>query len=147
MDISTIIDKLPYSDPFLFVDKLYNISEQGVQGAYTFKPDSDFYRGHFVGNPVTPGVILTECCAQIGLACLGVYLVDKIEQGGFMAFTSSDMEFYHPVYPGETVQVISEKMYFRFNKLKCRVKMYNSADALVCKGVLSGMIKPATYEK
>jgi 3-hydroxyacyl-[acyl-carrier-protein] dehydratase len=50
------------------------------------------------------------------------------------------VDFYLPVLPNEKVTVISEKEYFRFNKLKCRVKMINSKKELVCRGTISGMI-------
>jgi 3-hydroxyacyl-[acyl-carrier-protein] dehydratase len=50
------------------------------------------------------------------------------------------VDFYLPVLPNEKVTVISEKEYFRFNKLKCRVKMINSKNELVCRGTISGMI-------
>ncbi|WP_317902451.1 3-hydroxyacyl-ACP dehydratase FabZ family protein [Cerina litoralis] len=137
-----IIEKLPYSEPFLFVDQLNHLDENGAEGSYTFKEELDFYRGHFDGNPVTPGVILTECCAQIGLVCIGLYLFSEsnILHSDFGLF-SSEMEFYLPVYPGETVTVSSKKIYFRFHKLKCEVKMYNAQGKMVCKGTLSGMIK------
>ncbi|WP_338039420.1 hotdog fold domain-containing protein [Maribacter litopenaei] len=57
--------------------------------------------------------------------------------------SSSEMEFLQPVFPGETVTVVSKKIYYRFHKLKCEVKMYNEEMELVCKGVLSGMLKVA----
>jgi 3-hydroxyacyl-[acyl-carrier-protein] dehydratase len=75
MNKEEIIAKLPYSKPFLFVDELISISENGVEGTYFFSPELDFYKGHFVNNPVTPGVILTEAMAQIGVVCLGIYLL------------------------------------------------------------------------
>ena len=71
-----IISKLPYSKPFLFVDEIINIDENGVEGNYTFDATLDFYKGHFKDNPVTPGVILTEVMAQIGVVCLGVFLLN-----------------------------------------------------------------------
>ncbi len=146
MSQDTILSKLPYSQPFLFVDELTHIDENGVVGAFTFHENLEFYQGHFKELPVTPGVILTECCAQIGLVCLGIFLLkNELEQNqdsnASIALTSSEMEFYNPVFPEEKVQVISEKVYFRFNKLKCKVKMYNAERELVCRGVLSGMIK------
>ncbi|HAD95804.1 MAG TPA: hydroxymyristoyl-ACP dehydratase, partial [Cryomorphaceae bacterium] len=66
-DFTHILDQLPYDQPFLFVDKLHTLTEEGAEGAYTFTQNADFYRGHFKDNPITPGVILTECMAQIGL--------------------------------------------------------------------------------
>ena len=139
-----IIQKLPYERPFLFVDELLNINENRVEGCFTFSDTLSFYKGHFKDNPVTPGVILTECCAQIGLVCLGIFLLDQEmqwkESGLKIGLSSSEMEFLLPVFPNEKVRVCSEKVYFRFNKLKCKVKMYNEADKLVCKGTISGML-------
>ncbi|MGB3145326.1 MAG: hotdog fold domain-containing protein, partial [Maribacter sp.] len=57
-----------------------------------------------------------------------------------LGMSSSQMEFSQPVLPGETVRVVSNLTYFRFQKLKCEVKMYNETGTLVCKGTLAGMI-------
>tara|TARA_B100000768_G_C11277705_1_gene376811 strand:+ start:2605 stop:3045 length:441 start_codon:yes stop_codon:yes gene_type:complete len=138
-----IIKNLPYQKPFLFVDELTKISESGVSGNYTFKESEFFYKGHFKKNPITPGVILTETMAQIGVVCLGIFLLkDKISTRiqPTIALTSNEVDFYLPVLPNEKVIVISEKEYFRFNKLKCTVKMINSKNELVCRGTISGMI-------
>lgn len=139
-----IVERLPYAPPFLFVDRLTHIDAHSVEGVYTFNADSHFYQGHFKERPVTPGVLLTECCAQIGLVCLGIYLLGKaftLQNTGALqvAFSSLAMDFYAPVWPGETVRVVAEKEYFRFSKLKCKVKLFNAKDTLVCKGILAGM--------
>ena len=136
-----IISKLPYSKPFLFVDDLTQINENGVQGSYTFDENLDFYRGHFKDRPVTPGVILTEVMAQIGLVCLGIFLLDDtFNETTTIALTSASIEFIKAVFPNEKVSVTSEKIYFRFGKLKCRVKMTNEHGELVCMGEIAGMM-------
>ena len=144
-----ILDLLPYSDPFLFVDEIKKVNEQGCEGVYRFRENLPFYRGHFKEQPVTPGVILTECCAQIGLVCLGIYLLlnEKQAISGKLqiAMSSAEMEFLKATYPSEEVRVVSEKVYFRFSKLKCKVKMYNSHNEMVCKGTIAGMIKPGQH--
>ncbi|MDO6808889.1 hydroxymyristoyl-ACP dehydratase [Zobellia galactanivorans] len=145
MDHSHIIDQLPYAEPFLFVDELIAVDENGATGSYTFYGDSYFYKGHFKDLPVTPGVILTECCAQIGLVCLGIFLLGEASKGVEIGLSSSQMEFLLPVFPNEKVSVSSQKLYFRFNKLKCSVKMHNSEGKLVCKGEISGMLKTHTH--
>ena len=144
MTSEEIISLLPYKEPFLFVDELYDISEESISGHYCYNKNAFFYEGHFKDKPVTPGVILTETAAQIGLVCLGIYLLrHKISNANNpqIAFTSSQMDFYIPVFPGEKVFIESEKDYFRFNKLKCNVKLFNTRRELVCRGSLSGMIK------
>ena len=144
MNNQKIIQLLPYQAPFLFVEELTSLSENGVEGFYTFKEDEYFYQGHFKDNPITPGVILTEVMAQIGVVCLGIYLLrDQISTTikPQIALTSNHIDFFLPVYPQERVKVISEKVYFRFNKLKCKVELFNEKNELVCRGTISGMLK------
>ena len=57
-----------------------------------------------------------------------------------MALTSTSIDFLKPVFPNEKVTVISEKIYFRFGKLKCKVSMQNDKGEIVCSGVIAGMI-------
>lgn len=142
MKKADILAHLPYSKPFLFVDELEQIDENGVTGAYTFDPELDFYKGHFKDAPVTPGVILTETMAQIGLVCLGIYLSGSAEGGmpGHVMLTSTAIDFMKPVFPGEKVRVVAEKVYFRFKKLNCTVQMFNAAGEVVCKGTIAGMV-------
>jgi len=144
MTSNEIISLLPYQKPFLFVDALTSISTHGITGHYTFKKTESFYKGHFKDNPITPGVILTETMAQIGLVCLGVYMLKKSVLEGNkpkIALTRSEIDFFLPVFPGEKVTVVSEREVFRFNKLKCKVTLHNSKNELVCRGKISGMIQ------
>lgn len=138
-----IIALLPYTRPFLFVNEIEKVTQNYIKGSYTFTEDAFFYKGHFKGNPVTPGVILTECMAQIGLVCLGIYLLkDKTGLHDMkVAFTNATIEYMKPVYPNEKVTVISDVKYFRFNKLKCNVKLYNSQNEIVCQGELAGIFQ------
>ena len=136
-----IISKLPYSKPFLFVDEILSASENGIEGTYTFNPNLEFYKGHFKDNPITPGVILIETMAQIGVVCLGIFLLgNDFNSQTKIALTSSEIEFLKPVFPSEKVIVISEKVYFIFGKLKCKVRMINEKGIEVCKGTIAGII-------
>jgi 3-hydroxyacyl-[acyl-carrier-protein] dehydratase len=136
-----VLSKLPYDRPFLFVDTIVKIDEEGVEGEFTFNEDLDFYKGHFKDNPVTPGVILIEVMAQIGLVCLGIFLLnEKVSSNTLIALTSTSVDFLKAVYPNEKVTVFSEKIYFRFGKLKCKVSMQNEKGELVCSGTIAGML-------
>tara|TARA_B100000575_G_scaffold72784_1_gene56581 strand:- start:1297 stop:1683 length:387 start_codon:yes stop_codon:yes gene_type:complete len=128
----------------LFVDELTHISDNGVRGNYTFKESDYFYRGHFKDYPITPGVILIEVMAQIGVVCLGIFLLrDKLSdvKKPEIFLTSNNIDFFLPVIPNQKVSVVSEKIYFRFNKLKCKVHLFDEKNQLVCKGIISGMLK------
>ena len=149
MKKETVLQLLPFQAPFLFVEELTYISENRSEGYYTFKNDEYFYQGHFKDKPITPGVILTEVMVQIGVVCLGIYLLknsfSEIKKPQ-IALTSNEVDFFLPVKPKERVKVVSEKIYFRFNKLKCKVQLFNEKNELVCKGTISGMLKVMNNE-
>jgi len=147
MTAADIIALLPYEHPFLFVDELLSFGEKEVVGQYTYRKDLPFYRGHFKNNPITPGVILTETMAQIGVVCMGIVIMHQESKNLTqfqVAMTSTEMDFFKVVLPDETITVISTKEYFRFNKLKCHTEMYNAKEELVARGKIAGML--TSYE-
>lgn len=149
-----IFEHLPYKSSFRFVDNITSLNMSGVTGDYTLKKDAFFYEDHFIDKPVTPGVIITEIMAQIGLVVLGIYLIlenrkdisPSEENKIFPLLTSTEVSFFKSVVPGEKVTVKSEKEYFRFGKLKCYVEMLDSKKDLVARGTFSGIIKNAGKE-
>lgn len=152
-----IFDHLPYKSSFRFVDEISFLDQDKVIGYYTPKEDAFFYKDHFPGNPVTPGAILAEIMAQIGLVVLGIYLI--VPAAGQAAptpgqaapasaaapiyplLTSTEVSFLKMALPGQKITVISHKEYFRFDKLKCRVEAQDAAGERIAKGVFSGIIK------
>ena len=135
-----ILSHLPYRKPFLFVDEIRHVSESEIEGSFYLNPNMDFYKGHFVDFPVTPGVILTEIMAQIGVVSLGIYLTEN-EASQPMPFVMSEIkiDFLKPVYPATTVIVIGKKQYFRFGKLKCFVQMFDTTGTILCEGTIAGV--------
>jgi 3-hydroxyacyl-[acyl-carrier-protein] dehydratase len=146
---SYIFDLLPYKSSFRFVEEISFLDTNGVVGHYTLREDAFFYEDHFPGHPVTPGAILTEIMAQIGLVVLGIHLIatgiDAAETTGkdtvFPLLSSVDVEFHKMALPGQRLTVTSKKDYFRFDKLKCHVEMHDATGELIAKGIFSGFIK------
>ena len=129
-----IIRELPYGQGFCFVDQILEIEQHSIRASFNFDPQLSFYRAHFPDNPVTPGVILTECLAQVALVCQGMFLLYTSDDHGETAFalSESEVQFLLPVLPGETVEVVGEVQYFRFGKLKSKARMFNQSGELVC---------------
>jgi 3-hydroxyacyl-[acyl-carrier-protein] dehydratase len=145
--IDTILAAVPQQAPFRFIDDILELDERHIAGQYRFREDEHFYRGHFPGYPVTPGVILIETMAQTGVVAFGLYLsllknafsLEKLK-GMFTLFTLADqIEFFSTVAPGETVVIRGEKVYFRGVSLKTSVVMTRKNGDVVCSGVLAGM--------
>src|SRR5271154_5988206 len=108
-----ILNYLPYKSSFLFVDNILALDLGGVTGDYTLRRDSFFYEDHFPGNPVTPGVIITEIMAQMGPVVWGIHLMraenqqsgDTISSDSFPLLTDTNVSFFKMVFPREKVTV------------------------------------------
>ncbi len=139
-----ILKLLPYKRPFLFVDEIESLNDEGAVGSYTVRKDESFLKGHFPGNPVVPGVILTEIMCQIGLVTLAMHLMQLDEHTKVLpAFTSANVDFLSKVIPEDKLIVESKKVYFRFGKLKCTVSCKKEDGTVVAKGELAGMVVKA----
>jgi len=57
---------IPHREPFLFVDEIVEVSDTRIITRKLADPEAEFFRGHYPGDPVMPGVLLCECCFQAG---------------------------------------------------------------------------------
>lgn len=139
-----VLELIPQAEPFRFVDEIVEIDADHIVARYRFRPDADFYRGHFPGNPVTPGVILLESMAQVSVVALGIHLFGL--KGGMeevrkriALFTDAEVEFGGLVKPGERVTITGQKVFFRRGKIRSEADMRLDDGTIVCSGTISGM--------
>ena len=108
--ISQILERIPHRPPFLFVDEIVSEWAGGIVATRTWRADEDFYRGHYPGSPITPGVLLCEAVFQTGALYLSRSLADSAPPGGVPLLVKiSDVRFRSPVYPGDTVTIEVKK--------------------------------------
>ncbi len=139
-----VLARVPQREPFRFVDTILEIDAKRVLGAYRWRADHVFYRGHFPGHPVTPGVLLLESMAQCGVVPLAIYLLhaelDAAEAAHFRPlFTDASVDFAGVVRPGERVLCETSLVFWRRRKLRVESEMRREDGARVCWGQLAGM--------
>lgn len=89
-----VLDLIPQKPPFLFVDKVVERSENKIQTSLQLTGEEDFFKGHFPGNPIMPGVLLQEACFQSGALLMakmsengkGLGVVSKVTSAKFKSF-------------------------------------------------------------
>ena len=108
------VELLPHREPFLFVDTLVSADETGAIGEYTYTDEkNDFFKGHFPGNPIVPGVVLIESMAQVagaGLVARGALVTDPSKEAVFVLAAVENARFRRPVRPGDKMTTVAENV-------------------------------------
>jgi UDP-3-O-[3-hydroxymyristoyl] N-acetylglucosamine deacetylase/3-hydroxyacyl-[acyl-carrier-protein] dehydratase len=102
MDIHKIMNILPHRPPFLFIDRIIEMSESHVVGLKNVTMNEPFFVGHFPEAPVMPGVIIVEAMAQTG----GIMVLSTVPdpENYLTYFMKIDkVKLNHKVLPGDTL--------------------------------------------
>ena len=146
LNYEQILDLIPHRPPFLFIDDC-EIIEDGKKGiaSRVFKSDEYFFKGHFPGNPIVPGVIIVEALAQTAGVVVSKTFDDSKNKS--VLFTSiSSSKFRKPVYPNDEISFEVEIQ----NKFKSVYKFCGIAkntSNIVCEASFSAMIVDKSSEE
>lgn len=122
LDKPQIKSILPHREPFLFVDGVLEFSRNKILAVFNMSEDLPFFKGHFPGNPIMPGVLVTESLAQ---AC-GLYLaldarsenakIPEFSDGDIFYLASANIKYITVAAAGETLE-LTASMTRAFNGL------------------------------
>ena len=119
--LNEIKELIPHRDPFLFLDKLFNIEKlTSATGYKIFTANEPFFKGHFPEKAVVPGVILVEMMAQTAAALIAYSIKDETFDKIVYLMNISDTKFRKPVFPGDEVYA-----YVKASRSRGRVWKFN----------------------
>lgn len=112
---------LPHRYPFLLVDKITEFEEgKRIVGIKNVTANEPQFTGHFPGNPIMPGVLITEALAQVGAVMLLSMPENKGKLGVFTGI--NNFKFRRQVVPGDTLVLEAELLTYRHGMGKAQVK-------------------------
>jgi len=102
-----ILKAIPHRPPFLFVDKVIELTDTKIRAKKEISPEEPFFKGHYPGNPIMPGVLICESIFQTGAILLSSIIGD-ISKGTPVLTRINNAKFKNMVRPGAILELEAE---------------------------------------
>ncbi len=142
---------IPHRPPFLFVDEIVSHEGETLVARRTWRAEEDFYKGHYPGAPITPGVLLCESVFQTGALLMARLHASQGGAGGVPLLAKvSEVRFRNPVYPGDTTTIEVKRketlggFHMMTGSIKCGDKRILSVEFSVAWKAPEGQVTTAT---
>jgi len=102
-----VLNAIPHRPPFLFVDRVVEVTETKIKTTKEISPEEPFFKGHYPGNPIMPGVLICESIFQTGAILLSKVIGD-ISDGVPVLTRINNAKFKSMVKPGDNLELEAE---------------------------------------
>jgi beta-hydroxyacyl-ACP dehydratase FabZ len=139
--IREIMERIPHRYPFLLVDRVIElVPQQRIVAIKNVTINEPFFRGHFPGAPVMPGVLILEALAQAGAVLLLSDIPDRASK--LVYFTGiNEARFRRPVVPGDQIRLTMEVLKLRSKTCKMRGKAEVDGELAAEAEIMSALVE------
>ncbi|WP_111307098.1 bifunctional UDP-3-O-[3-hydroxymyristoyl] N-acetylglucosamine deacetylase/3-hydroxyacyl-ACP dehydratase [Confluentibacter sediminis] len=130
MDVNQIMAMLPHRQPFLLIDKVFELTDDYVIAQKNVTMNESFFAGHFPGAPVMPGVLIVEAMAQTG----GILVLNTVpDPENYLTFfmKMDNVKFKQKVVPGD-VLIFKCSLITSIRRGICHMQGYAYANGKLC---------------
>ena len=143
-----VLTAIPHQPPFLFVDRVLEITDKSVVAERTLRAEENFFKGHYPQMPIMPGVLMCEALFQTAGILMSRYLSETDKDGGKIPVLTriESAKFKQPAFPGDCLRLevqLTEKMK-EFYFFKGNVK--KSEKLLIALTFMLGMVSKTSIK-
>jgi 3-hydroxyacyl-[acyl-carrier-protein] dehydratase len=103
--LETILKHIPQRDPFLFIESIVDHTENSITTSKHLSGQEDFFRGHFPGSPVFPGVLMCEAVFQTGALLMSLKGKSSNDETTALVTRIQGAKFKNMARPGDTLHI------------------------------------------